>query len=88
MYAIRVEEITDPDYKVQSTDVIFKSSWEAEVFVYDMNVKRSEREGDRILFKVIAAALIFMGTLTICALYSGIEDLYKLRVNYQVNHQK
>ena len=80
MFLIKIEEITDPDYKVKSTDVVFKSSWEAEIFVYDMNVKAHDRTNDQILFKLTVAALIGMATFAVCVLYSASQDLHRLSI--------
>ena len=80
MFLIKIEEITDPDYKVKSTDVVFKSSWEAEIFVYDMNVKAHDRTNDQILFKLTVAALIGMATVAVCVLYSASQDLHRLSI--------
>lgn len=78
MYLIKIEENTDPDYKLLSTDVKFKSKWEAECFVYDMTVKVSERENDRMLFKAALAFFIFLSTFVTCVIYSSTQDLHKL----------
>lgn len=80
MYIIKIEEMADPDYKLKSTDVVFKSAWEAEVFVYDMNVKAHDRKNDQMIFKLTVAFLIFMSTLAICILYSVSQDLHRLSI--------
>lgn len=80
MFLIKIEE-TPPDYKQKSTDVLFSSSWEAECFVYDMNVKAHDRTNDRILFKLTVAALIFMGSFATCVMYSASQDLHRISVS-------
>lgn len=80
MFLIKIEEIP-PDYEQKSTDVLFSSKWEAECFVYDMNIKRLERENDRILFKLTVAILIFMGGFVTCIIYSASQDLHRISMN-------
>lgn len=74
MFVVKVEEKTDPDYKVKSKELAFPTQEKAESFIFD----QSKKENHRIFIVLSICFLIFISVYAACVFSSVENNLHKI----------